>query len=87
MTLNGPVGPTNRHMTSLASIRNLARRGKEVICTVKGESFCWTSSPKLVDTRPLKALIIMSIFSFIVYISYAMHNASTSSSEGRLVSC
>ena len=69
------------------SIWNLARRGKEVTCMVKGESVRWTSLSKLVDTRPLKALIIMSIFSFIVYIFYAMHNASTSSSEGRLVSC
>ena len=72
---------------STYGIQNLPERGKEVTCAVKGKSVRWTSSSKLVDTRPLKELIIMSIFSFIVYISYAMHNASTSGSEGRLVSC
>jgi len=53
---------------------------------MKGESVHWTSSSKLVDTYPLRVLIIMSIFSFIFYISYARRNTPTSSSEGRLVS-
>ena len=63
-------------------IRNLARRGKEVTYVVKGESVHYTSSSKLVDTYPLRAFIIMSIFSFIICISYTMRNAPTSSSEG-----
>ena len=54
---------------SICGIRNLTGRGKEVTCAVKGELIRWTSSSKLVDTYPLRALIIMSISSFIVYIS------------------
>ena len=65
---------------STCSIRNLARRGKEVIYAVKGESDHWTSSSRLVDTHPLMAFITMSIFSFIIYISYAVCIALLSSS-------
>ena len=68
-------------------ILNLVGRGKDVTGVVKGELVQWTSSSKLVDTQPLKALIIISIFSFIVCISYTIRNAPTSCSKGRLVSC
>ena len=61
-------------------------RGKEVTCTVKGEFVCWTNLSKLVDTCPLMAFIIMSIFSFIICMSWAIRIALTSNSNGRLVS-
>ena len=57
-------------------------RGKEVTYAVNGESVQWTNSSQLVDTRPLRAFIIMSILSFIVYISWAMHITPTSILEG-----
>ena len=83
--LNDSKWSSGSHEPSYAStcgIQNLAGRGKEVTCAVKGESVHYTSSFKLVDTRPLKVLIIMSVFSFIFYFSYARRNVPTSSSEG-----
>ena len=68
-------------------IQNLAGRGKEVTYVVKGESVQWTSSSRSVDTRPLMVFIIMSIFSFIICMCYAMRIASISSLDRRLVSC
>ena len=50
-------------------IRNFARKEKEVTWAVNGESVQWTNSSNLVDTRPLMAFIIVSIFSFIICIS------------------
>ena len=55
-------------------ILNLVGRGKDVTGAVKGESVRWTSSSKLVDTRPFRTLIIISIFSFIICIYCAMCN-------------
>ena len=55
-------------------------------CTAKGESVWQTNSSKLMDTRPLMAFIIISIFAFIICISCAMHTAPLSSLDGRLVS-
>ena len=52
----------------------------------KGELVWWTSFSKLVDTWPFRALIIISIFSFIVCISCAMRNTPTSCSKRWLVS-
>ena len=75
-------GSFDSSYTSTYGILNLVRRGKDVTGVVKGESVRWTSSSKLVDTQPLRAFIIISIFSFIVCVSYAMCNAPTSSSEG-----
>ena len=72
--------------TSTCDIGNFARRGKKVTWVVNGESVQWTNSSKLLDTRPLMAFIIKSIFSFIICISWAMHAALTSISKGRLVS-
>ena len=68
------------------NIRNLAGRGKEVTCAVKGESIRKTNLSKLVDTRPFMAFIIMSIFSFIICMSYVMRIALLSSSDSRAVS-
>ena len=83
--LEDSKSPNGSHKSSYAStcgIQNLAGRGKEVTYAMKGESVCWISSSKLVDTHPLRVFIIMSIFSFIVCISCAMRDAPTSSSEG-----
>ena len=55
-------------------ILNLAGRGKDVTGAMKGESVRWTNSFELVDTRPFWAFIIISIFSFIVFISCVMRN-------------
>ena len=79
-------GSFNPLYATTCGILNLARRGKDVTGAVKGELVQWTSSSKLVDTRSFGALIIISIFSFIICISCVMRNALTSSSEGRLVS-
>ena len=72
---------------STYGIWNLARRGKEVTCAVKGKSVRWTSSSSSVDTCPLMAFIIMSIFSFIICMSCATRIVPISSSDGRSVSC
>ena len=61
-------------------------RGKEVTLAVNKESARWTSLSKLVDTCALMEFIIMSIFYFIICISWAMHIALTSISKGWLVS-
>ena len=58
---------------STCGIRNLAGKGQELTHAVKGESIRWTSSSELEDICPLIAFIIMSILSFIIYISYGMH--------------
>ena len=71
---------------STYGILNLAEKGKDMTSAMKGESIRWTSLSKLVDTRPSRVLIIISIFSIIICISYAMCNVSTSNSEGQLVS-
>ena len=75
----------NLSHVSTCGIWNFARKGKEVTWAVKGESIRWTNSSKLVDTHPLMAFIITSIFSFIIYISWAMHIALISILDGRLV--
>lgn len=71
---------------STYGILNLARRGKEVNCTMKGEFVHWPNSSKLVDTCPLMPFFVMSIFSFIICMSWAMHIVLISNSNGRLVS-
>ena len=71
---------------STCGIQNLTGRGRKVTCTVKGELVRWTSLSRLVYTHPLMASIIISIFSFIVYMSYAMHIVPFSNSDGRLAS-
>ena len=81
-----PNGSCEPSYAFTCGIQNLAGRGKEVTYAMKGKSVHWISLSKLVDTRTLRAFIIMSIFSFIVCISCAMRNTSTSSSKGRLVS-
>ena len=72
---------------STCGIRNLARRGRKVTCAVKGESVLQTSSSRSVDTRPLLAFIIMSIFSFIICMSCTMQITPLSSSDGWSVTC
>lgn len=81
-----PSGSFNLSYTLTYNIWNLAGRGKEVTCAVKGESVHWTSSSRLVDTCPFMAFIIMFIFSFIICMSYAIHITPHSSSDGRSVS-
>jgi len=67
-------------------IRNFARKGKQVTWAVNEEFIQWTNSSKFVDTYHLMAFIIISIFSFIICISWAMRIVLTSISKGRLVS-
>ena len=76
----------NPSYVSTCGIWNLARKGKEVTCAVKGESVHWTNLSKLVDTYPFMAFIIMFIFSFIIYMSWVMRIALVSNSDKRLVS-
>ena len=76
----------NLSYASNSSIRNFTRKGKEFTCAVNRESIQWINSTKLVDTHPLIAFIIISIFSFIICIAQAMCSASTSLSEGQVVS-
>ena len=64
----------------------LGWRGKDVTGAVKGELVRWTSSSKLVDTRPFRAFIIISIFSFIVCISCAMRRLPTRKDDWYLAS-
>ena len=71
---------------STCGIRNFAKSEKEVTWVVNGESVWWTNTSKLVDTHPLMEFIIISIFSFIICVSWAMHITLTSISKGRLVS-
>ena len=71
---------------STCGIRNFARSEKEVTSVVNGESVWWTNTSKLVDTHPLMEFIIISIFSFVICVSWAMHIALTFISKGRLVS-
>ena len=54
---------------------------------MKGESIWWTNSLRSFDTRPLRAFIIRSIISFIIYISTTMYGGAISVTDGRLVSC
>ena len=53
---------------------------------MKGKSIHWSSLSRLVDTRPLMAFIIISIFSFIICMSYAIRITPISSSDGRVMS-
>ena len=75
-------GSFDSSYASTFGIRNLAGRGKEVTHVVKGESVRWTRSSRLVDTCPLMAFIIISIFSFIICMSCAMRIALLSSTDG-----
>ena len=67
---------------STYSIQNFTGKVKEVTWAMNGESIHWTNSSTLVDTRPLMAFIIKSIFSFIICMSWAMHIVLISISEG-----
>ena len=75
-------GYFNPSYASTCGILNLAEKGKDMTSAVKRELIRWTSLSKLVDTRPSRVLIIISIFSIIICISCAICNAPTSSSEG-----
>ena len=44
-------------------------KGNEVMDVVNGESIQWTKSSRSLDTCPLRAFIMKSIHSFIIYIS------------------
>lgn len=59
--LNDSRWSFNLSYDSTYDILNLVGREKEVTGAVQGESVRWTSSSRLVDTRPLMALIIISI--------------------------
>ena len=66
---------------STNDIWKLARRGKKVTYTMKGESVRCSSSSRSMETCPLMVFIIMFIFSFIICMSYTMHIALLSSSD------
>ena len=59
-------------------MRNFGGKGKELTDMVNGEQ---------VDTRPLRAFIIKSIISLIIYISATMWGGAISAMNGRLTSC
>ena len=54
---------------------------------VNGESIQRTNSSRSLDTCPMKAFIIKSICSFIIYISTTMCGGAVSAADERLVSC
>ena len=68
-------------------MRNFGGRGNEVTDVVNGESVQWTNSSRLLDTCPLKAFIMKSIRSFIIYISATMCGWAVYVANGQLVSC
>ena len=68
-------------------MRNLCNRGKELMDVVNGELVRWTRSSRSLDTRPLRAFIIKSIHSFIIYISATMWRGAVSVTDGWLMSC
>ena len=78
--------PLDLLYVSTCGIQNFVRRGKEVTLAMNGELVQRTSPSKLVDTRPLMAFVVISIFSFIICISWAIRIALTSILEGQLVS-
>ena len=51
---------------------------------VKGELVWWTKSSRSLDTHPLRAFIIRSIRSLIIYISVTMWGGAMSAVDGRL---
>ena len=51
---------------------------------VKGESVRWTKSSRSLNTHPLRAFIIKSICSLIIYISATMWGGAMSAVDGRL---
>ena len=65
-------------------IRNLCGKGKELTAAVNGESVRLTRSSRLLDTRPLRALIITSICSFIACISTKTRGGVASTRDGML---
>ena len=75
-------GSLDPSYVSTCGIRNFVGRGKDVTSMENGESIRWTGLSKLVDTRLLMAFIIMSIFSFIICISWAICIALASILEG-----
>ena len=62
-------------------------RGNEVTDVVNGELVRWTKSSKSLNTRPLRAFIMKSISSFIIYISTTMWGGVVFVADGRLMSC
>ena len=72
---------------SICSMRNLCSRGKELTKAVNGESVQLTRSSRSLDTRPLRAFIITSIYSFIACISTTICGGAISMRDGRLIFC
>ena len=66
---------------------NFGGRENEVTDAMNGESIRWTNSLISLDTRPLRAFIMKSIHSFIIYISVTMCDGAVSTADERLVSC
>ena len=54
---------------------------------VNGESVLLTKSSRSLDTRPLRAFIITSIYSFIACISTTIGGGAVSMRDGRLKFC
>ena len=59
-------------------------KGKKLTEIVNGESVLFTKSSRSLDTRPLKAFIITSIYSFIACISATIGGGAVSMKDGRL---
>ena len=65
-------------------MRNFCGRGKELTEVVNGESILFTKSSRSLDTRPLRAFIITSIYSFIACIFATIGGGAVSMRDGRL---
>ena len=68
-------------------MQNLCGRGKELTEAVNGELVRLTRLSRTLDTRPLKAFIITSIYSFIACISATTGGGVASMRDERLTFC
>ena len=75
-------GPCFRRSFPPVAYETSAVGGKNV---VKGELVRWTKLSRSLDTRPLRAFIIRSICSLIIYISATMWGGAMSMMDGRFM--
>ena len=71
----------------MCGMRNLCGKGKELTTAVNGESVRLTRSSRSLDTCPLRAFIITSIYSFIACISAKTGGGVVSTRDGMLTFC